>query len=124
LAREKNRLTLRAYLNVILSIPFALNSMVLRSFLLSGAIQLSPAEKLDAQRRAEADAVREEGKRRFKEEAEKRVEALREGLADFKGDILGKEGGLKGVFDVVRRVEYAKDLPPAEKSVMEWGKIS
>ena len=92
--------------------------------MLSGATQLSASEQIDAQRRAEADAVREEGKRRFKEEAEKRVEALREGLAEFKGDILGKEGGLKGVFDVVRRVELARDLPPAEKSVLEWGKIS
>jgi hypothetical protein len=98
--------------------------MVLRSFLLSGPTKLTSSEQLDAQRRAEADAVREEGKRRFKEEAEKRVEALREGLAEFKGDVLGKEGGLKGVFDVVRRVEFAKDLPPAEKSVLEWGKIS
>lgn len=85
---------------------------------------LSPLEQIDAQRRAEADAVREEGKRRFKEEAEKRVEALREGLAEFKGGVLGKDGGLRGVFDVVRSVEFAKDLPPAEKSVLEWGKIS
>lgn len=72
----------------------------------------------------EGDAVREEGRRRFREEAEKRIEALREGLAQFKGDMLAKEGGLKKVFEVVRRVERVEDLPKAESSVVEWGRIS
>jgi hypothetical protein len=45
------------------------------------------------------DAVREEGRKRFKEEAEKRVEALREGLREFKGDVVGKKGGLQAVFE-------------------------
>lgn len=124
LAREKNRLTLRAYLNAILAVPSVLNSPILRSFLLSAPTSLTPAEAMDAQRRAEADAVREEGRRRFQKEAEKRVEALREGLSEFKGDILGKKGGLKDVFEVVRRVENVRDLPRAEASVLEWGRIS
>lgn len=124
LAREKNRLTLRAYLTAILAIPQVLNSPILRSFLLSAPTTLTPAEALDAQRRADVDAVREEGRKRFKEEAEKRVEALREGLREFKGDVVGKKGGLKAVFDVVKRVENVKDLPKAEASVLEWGRIS
>ncbi|KAJ9127616.1 hypothetical protein QFC24_001026 [Naganishia onofrii] len=124
LAREKNRLTLRAYLNAILAIPQVLNSPILRSFLLSSPTTLTPAESLDAQRRADVDAVREEGRKRFKEEAEKRVEALRAGLKEFKGDVVGKQGGLKAVFDVVKRVENVRDLPKAEASVLEWGRIS
>lgn len=124
LAREKNRLTLRAYLNAILAIPAVINSPVLRSFLLSNPTTLTPEEAADARRRAEADAVREEGRKRFQKEAEKRVEALREGLSEFKGDIIGKEGGLKAVFEVVRRVENVRDLPRAEASVLEWGRIS
>jgi hypothetical protein len=124
LAREKNRLTLRAYLTAILAIPQVLNSPILRSFLLSAPTTLTPAEALDAQRRADVDAVREEGRKRFKEEAEKRVEALREGLREFKGDVVGKKGGLKAVFDVVKRVENVRDLPKAEASVLEWGRIS
>jgi len=96
----------------------------MRSFLLSHPVTLTPPEALDIQRRLEADAVREEGRKRFKEEAERRVEALRVGLAQFKGDVLSREGGLKSVFDVVRRVEKVEDLPPAEKSVLEWGRIS
>ncbi|WVW80418.1 hypothetical protein I302_102399 [Kwoniella bestiolae CBS 10118] len=124
LSREKNRLTLRAYLNSILALPFVINSPILRSFLLSAPTTLTPPEAVDCQRRLEGDAVREEGRRRFKLEAEKRIEALREGLAQFKGDVLSKEGGLKGVFEVVRRVERVEDLPKAEASVLEWGRIS
>ncbi|WVQ97012.1 hypothetical protein IAU59_004122 [Kwoniella sp. CBS 9459] len=124
LSREKNRLTLRAYLQSILALPFVINSPILRSFLLSAPTALTPPEAVDCQRRLEGDAVREEGRRRFRLEAEKRIEALREGLAQFKGDVLSKEGGLKGVFEVVRRVERVEDLPKAEASVLEWGRIS
>lgn len=124
LTREKNRLTLRAYLQNILTIYAVASSPIMRSFLLSGQMQLTPAEAADVQRRLEADAVREEGRRRFGEEAERRVEKLREGLAQFKGDVLSREGGLKSVFEVVRRVERVEDLPPAERSVLEWGRIS
>jgi hypothetical protein len=124
LSREKNRLTLRAYLTALLAIPSVLNSPILRSFLLSGPTRLTPAEEADARRRAQADAVREEGRRRFREEAERRVEGLREGLSLFKGDVLGQRGGLNKVFEVVRRVERVEDLPRAEASVVEWGRIA
>ena len=124
LSREKNRLTLRAYLQTIITIPEVVNSPVLRSFLLSGPVQLTPIEAADVQRRLDGDAVREEGRKRFREEAEKRIDALREGLSQFKGDVLSQEGGLKNVFEVVRRVERVQDLPKAEASVLEWGRIS
>lgn len=124
LSREKNRLTLRAYLQTIITIPDVVNSPVLRSFLLSGPVQLSSLEAADVQRRLDCDAVREEGRKRFREEAEKRIDALREGLSQFKGDVLSQEGGLKNVFEVVRRVERVQDLPKAEASVLEWGRIS
>lgn len=124
LSREKNRLTLRAYLQSILSYPYLLNSPIVRSFLLSSPTSLTPAEAIDCRRRLEADAVREEGRKRFREEAERRVEALREGLAQFKGDVLSTEGGVQKVFEVVRRVERVEDLPKAEHSVLEWGRIS
>ncbi|KAI9634480.1 uncharacterized protein MKK02DRAFT_34448 [Dioszegia hungarica] len=124
LSREKNRLTLRAYLQNLLSFPFVINSPIVRSFLLSSPTSLTSAEVADNQRRLDADAVREEGRKRFREEAEKRIEALREGLNQFKGDVLSTEGGLKKVFEVVRRVERVEDLPRAEASVVEWGRIS
>lgn len=68
--------------------------------------------------------MREEGRKRFREEAERRVDALREGLAQFKGSVLTQDGGLQKVFEVVRRVERVEDLPKAESSVLEWGRIS
>jgi hypothetical protein len=123
LSREKNRLTLRAYLQSLLSYPFVINSPIVRSFLLSSPTTLTSPEQADCQRRLDADAVREEGRKRFRAEAEKRIEALREGLNQFKGDVLN-EGGLKKVFEVVRRVEKVEDLPKAEASVVEWGRIS
>ena len=124
LSREKNRLTLRAYLLNVLALPYVINSPILRSFLLSNPTALTPAEALDSRRRLEADAMREEGRRSFREEAEKRIETLREGLQQFKGDVLSRDGGLQSVFDVVRRVEKVEDLPKAEASVLEWGRIS
>jgi hypothetical protein len=111
-------------LQTIITIPDVVNSPVLRSFLLSGPVQLTPGEAADVQRRLDGDAVREEGRKRFREEAEKRIDGLREGLSQFKGDVLSQEGGLKNVFEVVRRVERVQDLPKAEASVLEWGRIS
>lgn len=43
LAREKNRLTLRAYLNILLSSTVFASSPVLKSFLLSGPTRLTCA---------------------------------------------------------------------------------
>ncbi|KAF8204999.1 hypothetical protein BJ912DRAFT_1018228 [Pholiota molesta] len=62
LAREKNRLTLRSYLNVLLS------------------------------RREEADRVRDEGRKKFAKEIASRVEGLRDAVKSVKGDIMGKDG--------------------------------
>jgi hypothetical protein len=62
---------------------------VLRSFLLSGPIRLSEEERRDAERREEADRVREEGKKKFAEEIAARVEALRGAVRGVRGDMMG-----------------------------------
>jgi hypothetical protein len=90
LAREKNRLTLRSYLNVLLSSSAIANSPVLRSFLLSGPITLTPDEMEDSRRREEADRVRDEGRKKFAKEIASRVEGLRDAVKSVKGDIMGK----------------------------------
>lgn len=90
LSREKNRLTLRGYLNGLLSHSSAVaSSPVLRSFLLSDPIRLTEEERHDAERREEADRVREEGKRKFAEEIASRVEALRGAVRGVRGDMMG-----------------------------------
>lgn len=90
LSREKNRLTLRAYLNTLLSSSKIASSPILKSFLTSGAIRLSPAEIEDARRRQEADQVREEGRKRFSRELAVKVDALRDAMKSVKRNVMDK----------------------------------
>jgi flagellar basal body-associated protein FliL len=90
LAREKNRLTLRAYLHNLLNSPVIASSPVLRSFLMDGPIRLNQEEKTDILRREDADHVREEGKKRFDKEVKDRVEKLQQSMGHFKSDVVGK----------------------------------
>ena len=90
LAREKNRLTLRAYLHALLATPPFSSSPVLRSFLFSGPTRLSPQEEEDARRREEADRVREQGRKEFAREIGARVDQLREAVRSVKGEIVGR----------------------------------
>lgn len=61
---------------------------------------LSPEELEDAQRREEADWVREDGRKRFAKEIAGRVDGLRDAVKSVKGDIMGKG----------RTFEYFSDL--------------
>jgi len=72
------------------------SSPVLKSFLLSGPTTLSRGELEDAQRREEADRVREDGRKRFAKEIAGRVEGLRDAVKSVKGDIMGKGGRVSG----------------------------
>lgn len=90
LSREKNRLTLRAYLHALLATPPLSSSPVLRSFLFSGPTSLSPQEQEDARHREEADRVREEGKKEFAREIGVRVDQLRDAARTVKGEIVGR----------------------------------
>jgi len=90
LGREKNRLTLRAYIRSLISTSVTAHSPVLLSFLLSGPTTLSPSEVEDAQRREEADRTREDGRKRFAKEIASRVDGLREAVQSVKGDLMGK----------------------------------
>lgn len=89
LAREKNRLTLRAYLRSLLKIRSVANSNTLKAFLLDDPISLSDAELIDTQRREAMDRMREEEQLRFKQEADRRVAELDEHLEQFKKELMG-----------------------------------
>ncbi|KZS97595.1 hypothetical protein SISNIDRAFT_405952 [Sistotremastrum niveocremeum HHB9708] len=123
LSREKNRLTLRSYLNSLLASPTLASSPVLRSFLTASPTSLSPEELEDARRREEADRVRDEGRKRFAKEVADRVEGLRGAINNVKGDILG-EDGLTRVFGTIKICPNVEDLPHDYRSVLEWGRIS
>lgn len=96
LSREKNRLTLRAYLHSLMASSVLVSSPVLRHFLLSNPTRLSRDEEEDARRREDADRKREEGRIRFAHEIAARVEGLRNAIKGVKGDIMasGKYGFL------------------------------
>jgi hypothetical protein len=90
LSREKNRLSLRSYLNGILASAVLGSSPVVRSFLTAGPITLTPLEVEDVRRREEADSLRDDGRKRFAKEIAGRVENLREAVKSVKGDLMGK----------------------------------
>lgn len=123
LAREKNRLTLRAYLHSLLSSVVISSSPVLRSFLLSSPTTLSPEELDDAKRREEADRVREDGRKRFAKEIASRVEGLRDAVKSVKGDVMGKDG-LTRIFGTIKVTPNIRDLPANYRAVTEWARIS
>ncbi|KAI6047164.1 hypothetical protein EDC04DRAFT_2864297 [Pisolithus marmoratus] len=123
LSREKNRLTLRAYLHTLLANPTFASSPVLRSFLLSNPTRLTPAEQEDARRREEADHVRDEGRRRFAHEISVRIDALRDSVRSVKGEIIGKDG-LMHVFAIIKVTPNIEQLPKNYQAVIEWARIS
>ncbi|THH06358.1 hypothetical protein EW146_g9633, partial [Bondarzewia mesenterica] len=104
LSREKNRLTLRAYLHSLMNSP---------------TIASSPC----AARREEADKVREDGRKQFEKEVAVRVDALRESVKGVKGDLMGKDG-LTQLFAIIKTTENVRDLPSDFQAVLEWARIS
>jgi hypothetical protein len=90
LAREKNRLTLRAYLHALMSSATIASSPVIKSFLSADPTTLTNEEVEDAQRREEADRTRDEGRKQFAKEVSARVDSLRSVVKGMKGDLLGR----------------------------------
>ncbi|KAH8118297.1 hypothetical protein DFH11DRAFT_1686497 [Phellopilus nigrolimitatus] len=123
LAREKNRLTLRAYLHSLLDSPVLASSPVLLHFLISNPTKLSRDEQDDSLRREEADRQRDEGRIHFAREISARVEGLRAAIKSVKGDIMVGDG-LSRIFAVVRTTDNVCDLPREYKAVLEWGRIT
>jgi hypothetical protein len=141
LGREKNRLTLRAYLHALIATSVTAHSPVLLSFLLSGPTTLSKNEVEDAQRREEADRMREDGRKKFAREIASRVDGLREAIQSVKGDLMGKgsstpppyrrsgaEGftldGLTKVFGTIKVTPDIRQLPSNYQAVIEWARMS
>lgn len=91
LSREKNRLTLRAYLHSLFSSSSLIaSSPVVRSFITADPIQLNAQEVEDAKRREEADNVREQGRKTFAKEIALRVDGLRAAIKGVKSDMMSE----------------------------------
>lgn len=140
LAREKNRLTLRAYLHTLMFSTTIASSLVIKSFLLSDPTTLTNDELEDAERREEADRTRDEGRKQFSKEVSARVDSLRGLVKGVKGDLLGKGqihsraclwsksdhiiDGLTRMFAAIKTTDNVHDLPPDLRAAIEWGRIS
>jgi hypothetical protein len=97
LARERNRLTLRAYLHHLLVTPQVASSETLRSFLLASPTAITHREAEDVFLREEMDRMREVEMLHFREEVDGRVKELEKYLRSFKEDLV-KEGEKNFVF--------------------------
>jgi hypothetical protein len=123
LARERNRLTLRAYLRTLLANPHVADSETMSSFLLSEPIDLAPSEIHDTQAREALDAVRDDESKRFTDETNRRVTELREHLQSFKADLIQRDG-LTRIFATIKATPNMDDLPESYRALMAWGRIS
>lgn len=88
LARERNRLTLRAYLRTLLNNEALASQDAFRDFLIAKPIQLSKAELDDVRAREDMDRLREQERARFKGEIESRVAELERALRSFREDMV------------------------------------
>ena len=123
LSRERNRLTLRAFLRVLLQTEEIANSPTLQAFLTQETTTLNAAEEADAARREEMDRLREAETDQFRSEVEGRVKELERHLRSFKDDLVKKDG-LSKVFATIRVTKDYKALPMEYQKVMEWARIS
>lgn len=88
LARERNRLTLRAYLRLILATSNVGNSDTLRDFLLNDPIALTDEEIVGVEMREEMDRTREEELSKFRSEVDQRVKELETHLRWFREELV------------------------------------
>ncbi|GAA6038123.1 hypothetical protein JCM8097_007558 [Rhodosporidiobolus ruineniae] len=123
LARERNRLTLRAYLRRLLTNPALAAAPAFQTFLVESPIVLSPREEQDVLVREEMDRIREQELKSFRTEVEERVEELEGYLRMFREELV-KHDGLSRVFATIRRTERVEELPVEYRKVMEWARIS
>ncbi|GAA6024973.1 hypothetical protein JCM10207_008123 [Rhodosporidiobolus poonsookiae] len=123
LARERNRLTLRAYLRHLLANPVLASATAFQTFLLESPISLSTREEQDVLIREEMDRIREQEAKSFRAEVEERVEELEGYLRMFREELV-KHDGLSRVFGTIRKTENVEDLPIEYRKVMEWARIS
>ncbi|MCO5596355.1 hypothetical protein L7F22_050416 [Adiantum nelumboides] len=123
LAREKNRLTLRAYLRSLLYNPAISESPTLYSFLLSDPTTLSRDEERDCLAREALDAIRDDEASRFNNEASRRVTELREHLDAFKADLIQRDG-LTRIFSTIKATPKVEDLPESYRALLSWGRIT
>ena len=123
LARERNRLTLRAYLRYLLGNPVVAGSERMQQFLLGEPVELTASERQGVAVREEMDRHREEELGAFRREVEGRVRELEQYLRGFREELV-KRDGLSRVFSTIKTTEKLENLPIEYRKLLEWARIS
>ncbi|KAK9449839.1 uncharacterized protein V1518DRAFT_414807 [Limtongia smithiae] len=125
LVGELQRLSLRAFLRALAQIQVVAESDIFRDFLTDrsfGLVEVTPAESDDIQRRRDADKMRLEEQFKFFQIASKRARELDHYMADFRKDLIQRDG-LSRFFAEIKEKERLKDLSPQYQKFVEWGRI-
>ena len=86
--RETQRISLRAYLRILLADPQVAKSKAIRNFLSKDPIIMNEAELADEKRRKEMDVARIEEQKKFFQIAQKRARELDVYMEGFRRDIV------------------------------------
>ncbi|KAJ2955766.1 hypothetical protein NQZ79_g8289 [Umbelopsis isabellina] len=121
--REKDRLSLRAFLHRVAIHPRLADSDVFLEFLRADPIQVNEEERNDMENRKRIDKIRLEEEKKFKVEVDKQVEQLNEQLETLKKQVIAP-GGLTEMFNDIKTSESIQDLPSSLQTAFEWGKIN
>jgi hypothetical protein len=120
--RENQRVSLRAFLRVLLGDPQIAKSQAMSKFLLEDLIRMNEEEKLDEERRRERDKIRIEEQRRFYEIARQRARELDVYMESFRREIV-EASGLTKLFAEIREKDKLEDLSIQYKKFAEWLRI-
>ncbi|EFR02224.1 PX domain-containing protein [Nannizzia gypsea CBS 118893] len=122
LYREEQRVSLRAFLRLILQNHRIASSNAMKEFLTDKPITLNEEEEMDIARRKELDAKRIEEQRRFYEIARKRARELDVYMEQFRQDIV-ERNGLTKLFQEIREKDSVETLSPQYQKFAEWLRI-
>ena len=120
--REKNRLSLRAFLSATLLDSQLGHSKSMMDFLDRDPIEPTPQDLHDIEKRSQLDEARTTEQIRFAEIAKQRADELSAHMTSFRQDLMQKNG-LSRLFHEVKIKEKLSDLPEDYQKVIEWARI-
>jgi hypothetical protein len=120
--REKDRISLRSFLRRLAADTEIATSSIFKDFLTKDPIELTDAEKQDAEHRRVMDQKRIDEEKRFREEVDKKMNEL-DGLLGMLKEKVMKPNGLIEIFDIIKTTSTVDQLPTELKQAFEWGRI-
>lgn len=123
LPQEKQRVTLRVYIKKLVGIPKVTKSSLFLEFLFKDRLQsISPEEQEDIALRRKKDIQRIADQVKFFELAKERAKHLEKNLAEFKQELLNKDGLIK-IFGELHDKATVEELTPKFQNFIEWATI-